>query len=79
MTDMGLQGLESNEMPVCKICGNERPRKHSLGRCLPCFKRELRKRHRMMDRRCLGCRALFVTAKATELFCSSACRLRGAR
>jgi hypothetical protein len=60
MTDMGLQGLESNEMPVCKICGNERPRKHSLGRCLSCYRRELSKRHRQRDRRCPACGQLKV-------------------
>lgn len=79
MTHSAIQGPEANEAPMCRECGEPRPRRRTLGRCLLCFKRELRKRHRMIDRRCLNCKGLFVTQKPTELFCSQACRMRGAR
>jgi len=79
MTRNAVQGLEPDEVPTCRDCGNERPRKHSLGRCLSCYRRELSKRHRQRDRRCPACGLLFLTSKTSARFCSGACTIRGAR
>jgi len=62
---------------TCSVCGSWGI--EAMGMCGRCYRRDLRKRHRIKTIRCLCCDQLFQAQRADAFLCSGRCRKRWLR